>query len=87
MVDKGQPRVEGEPEVSFLFPWARNNPPSPFKSLLVCLKSARFGLFMSIPPGASDVHISLKYQICDTFVIRATVLGEGDLEEREGAED
>ena len=42
---------------------------------------------MSIPPGASDVHISLKYQICDTFIIRATVLGEGDLEEREGAED
>lgn len=30
--------------------------------------------------------MSTKHQVCDTFIVRATVLREGDLEGREGAE-
>lgn len=74
------------PKASLLFSWARNNPPAPFKPLPVWLGSPWFGQFTPIPPGASDVHISLKHQVCDTFIVRATVLREGDLEEREEAE-
>ena len=62
------------------------NPPAPFKFLPVCLRSPWFGQFMSVPPGAFDVHISSKHQVSDTFIVRATILREGDLEWKEGAE-
>lgn len=74
------------PEASLLLSRARNNPPAPFKFLPVGLRSPWFGQFMSVPPGAFDVHISSKHQVCNTFIVRATILREGDLEGKEGAE-
>lgn len=62
----------------------KQHAPISLQILLVCFRTPWFAQFVSIQPGAFDVHTSLKHQVSDTFIVRATIFWEGNLEEREG---